>query len=311
MSSTEVAVVGASGFLGRAIVARLAARYAVTAYTRGGVNVPGAARGVATGDLADSNPADFLQPCMAVINCAARVHVREVPGDHNGLASFQRLNVVFPLALAKQARHLGARRFVQVSSVAAVKLQTADGELADDFTPESPGSAYGQSKQRADHLLNELRSATFIPISLRPPALYGPDAPSWFRPLMRAAKLGLPLPLRQIDNRRSFMFRENLADLIATVVEGDLAGAYIASDHPPIPTWMFYDGLLAAAGHWRRSLPLPPRMTWAISRIVLRDRANSLLGNAAFNGNRLQELSGWQPPMDFTTAIRASVSGRQ
>jgi nucleoside-diphosphate-sugar epimerase len=51
---------------------------------------------------------------------------------------------------------------------------------------------------------------------LRPPAVYGSGHTSSFTRLAKLAATGIPLPLALVRNRRSFIYIENLADVIAT-----------------------------------------------------------------------------------------------
>ena len=304
----RVLVTGASGFLGRAIVAAGAdAGHHMIAASRSGEAVPGAAQVQATGDLLAQTLALDLGSVDAVVNCAARVHVlkREDPADAE--AAFDAMNAQLPLRLARAARDAGVSRFVQISSVAALASHTDPGETVTDASTPRPSTPYGRSKLRADIALESLQDEGFSVISLRPPAIYGPRVGAWFAMLARAARAGLPLPLGTVDNRRSFAFAGNVADAVLTSLKPVRSGAFILSDSLPISTAALYRKCLAATGHSDRVFSAPAALVRSGARAVLGERAQSLLGDAAFDGSRFAQEFDWQPPTQMDEAIRLTM----
>jgi len=96
------------------------------------------------------------------------------------------------------------------------------GEATRPGMPYRPGDApqprdpYGRGK-----LAIELALSTATPgsalglVVLRPPLVYGPGVRANFRSLLRLVGSGVPLPFADIDNRRSLIFIDNLAELTA------------------------------------------------------------------------------------------------
>ena len=116
-----IVVTGASGFVGAALLQRLAITEgrSVRGVARRDARVPGA-RDAAIVGLGDFTPqtewSAALRGATAVVHCAARVHVMD-DREADPLEAFRRMNVEVTLALARQAVAAGVRRFVFVSSI--------------------------------------------------------------------------------------------------------------------------------------------------------------------------------------------------
>ena len=202
-----VLVTGANGFVGRAVVARLAADGVAVraAVRRTGAPFPPNVRIVAGTDLDHlAEWRDALQGVSAVVHCAARVH-RLADDDADPLAAFRRANRDATAALAEAAAAAGVARFVFLSSIGVHGAETFGRPFAAADAP-APCSPYAISKHEAENELARIGAERGLEVVvLRPPLVYGPDAPGNFATLLRAVDRGLPLPLGAIRNRRSFV----------------------------------------------------------------------------------------------------------
>lgn len=298
-------VIGAAGFLGSRLVADLARRgHRVRAVTRDTFPLGAAAETIAAGDLLSADLAGLVAGMDVVINCAARVHAK----DEADALAYDRINRGFATGLAAAAKGAGARRFVQLSSVAAVTSETNEGEVATDATRPRPQTPYGKSKLAADRQLAAMSGPGFGIVALRPPVIIGPRAAAWFGMLDRAARLGMPLPVGRIENRRSFIFVENVVDAVACASNSKATGCYIVTDSEPLSTAALYRCMLALHGHPDRVWNWPAPVTRLAAKVVLHQRASSLLGNAAYDGRRFCEVFSWIPPVSFDHGLRATSS---
>ena len=306
----RVAVTGSAGFLGREVVRTLAARgHDVTAVTRVSADISGASRCLPVGNLLS---ADLVQICSdqdAIVNCAARVHITGREDPVAAREAYDAMNVRFPVSLAVAAREEGVSRFVQISSVAAIKSLTDEGEVADDQTAPAPQTPYGQSKLAADIALTELSSQVMPIISLRPPTIYGIGVGAFFARLHKAARIGLPLPIGWINNRRSIAYLENVGEAIGSAVSSQLPGTYLITDSEPVSTACIYRKLLSLHKYGERVFGIPRNLAWLGARVALGDRANSLLGNSAFSGARFASDLGWRPSYTIDAALIRTVAG--
>jgi nucleoside-diphosphate-sugar epimerase len=304
----KIAVTGSSGFLGRAVVAELARLgYDVRAINRTGEKVFGANEIMASGDLLVAELLPLLSGCDAVINCAARVHVLHSEVREQAQKLFDQANVEFPLRLFEAARQSGLRRFVQLSSVAAIASISPPDEILCDFSEPCPTTPYGSSKLKADLGLEALGGGCLEHVSLRPPAIIGAGVGAWFAMLMRAARLGAPLPIGRVRNLRSFVSVNNVASAVASAVASGPTGSYVITDSEPISTAALYRTLLGIARCpdmvWDWPLPL---VQWPV-RLALGNRADSLLGNAAFDGSNFAQSFNWRPNGSLEDAMRSAM----
>ena len=283
----QVAIAGASGFLGRHLAARL---------TRAGT----AFRILTRTDLEREDRSAILAGCEAIVNCV---------GEKSGVGDAAELaNVVIPQRLYQAAQNAGVKQFVHVSSVAAVASNTGPGELLDDMATPRPDGPYGQSKLRGDEALHALADGRPVLTILRPPILIANDAPGVFALFRRAAERGLPLPLAGAEGRRSFMHVDNFVEAVLAAIRTGQAGTYIVTDSAPLTSEELYARMLVAAGRPRRIFSVGERGRGVLQRLLGR-RGESLFGAAAFDGSRFLREASPQWPVSREDIISAAMNG--
>jgi nucleoside-diphosphate-sugar epimerase len=139
--------------------------------------------------------------------------------------------------LAKQAAAAGVKHFVFLSSCHAVAAESRE-ILSAETTPR-PVSAYGRSKLEAERAAREALSNTACAWTiLRPPLVYGRGNKSNFGLLLKLVKSGIPLPLASVRNQRSFIYVENVVDVILACLCNSKAfgKTYLPSDGEDVST---------------------------------------------------------------------------
>lgn len=312
----RVLVTGANGFVGNAICRRLLdAGHDVVAATRRADAVPpgcGGAPAPTLGPEADWRPA--LDRIDAVVHCAARVHVAGEP-EADALPAFRRANVNGTVRLAEQAVERGVRRFLFLSSVKALGEGKPDGApYTDDDRPE-PLDPYGISKAEAERALRAVSERTGMEaVSLRPPLVYGPGGRGNFTALLRLVRSGLPLPFGGIDNRRSLIAVDNLADAAAHALTHPAAsgGAFLVRDGEDVSTAELVRRLARAIGRRALLVPVPPVMIKAaLTAIGRRADGPRLLGSLTVDDAPFRRTVGWQPPLGLDEGLRRAVGIRE
>lgn len=300
----SVAVTGANGFVGSALIAHLAWQKtpAIALARSRPHDLPAGTQWRGMPDLASGDPeSQALAGVRALIHCAARVHIMRDPAP-DPLEAFRRVNRDGTLRLANAAARAGVRHFVFVSSIKVNGEATAPGE---PFTPDSeprPVDPYAVSKAEAEIGLQDIARQTGMLVTIvRPVLVFGPGVKANFAALAAAARAGLPLPLANIANRRSFIFVDNLADLLAEIARGRLPGGrlYLASDGPALSTGELVRSMALAQGRAARLFPFPHGLIATLARLAGRqDVINRLIGSLEVDRQHLEQ-AGWTPPFSL------------
>jgi len=315
------AVTGATGFLGAALLQRLALQQAdasgATAYSLSGITRHAPAKGVAgvryvpLGDL--TGKVDWpaaLSGVDVVVHTAARVHMM-ADKVADPLAEFRRVNVEASLRLAREAAAVGVRRFVFISSVKVNGEVTLAGQPFTEEDAAAPQDGYGLSKMEAEQGLRQLSAGTGMEVVIiRPPLVYGPGVRANFAAFIRAVQRGWPLPLGAVHNQRSLVALDNLVDFIITCITHPLAAnqTFLVSDGQDLSTTELVRGMAQAAGLPARLLPLP---VWALragaSFLGKGDAVQRLCGNLQVDISKARSLLGWVPPVSVEEGLRRAM----
>lgn len=308
-----VAITGANGFVGRALVRCLAER---------GINIRALVRDsdsrctglspanvIAVGDMthvADWRP--FLERVDAVVHLAARVHQIH-RSESAGL--YVRENVEVTRRLVENAAAVSVRHFVFVSSIKVNGERTVERPFTATDAP-SPEDAYGRSKLEAETCIRAVAQrggmrATII----RPPLVHGPGVGANFRRLLQAVHDGIPFPLRSVANHRSMVSVWNLADLIRCVIArpGDPVQTLLVADDesPSTPDLIRRIGKLIQRRVWLAPVPVPILKLLARGlgrQAELARLTDSLVVDSSETRRRLQ----WTPPLRFDDGLADTVA---
>lgn len=279
--SGPVVVTGAAGFVGRVVVRHLlASGYQVRAISRSVRDWPEHVEGFAVpSEAPHAARIAALDGAAAVIHLAARVHQMDRAARTDD-SSFVRDNVVQSRAWGEAARQAGVSRFVLVSSVKAI-AEESDTPLLEDASPR-PEDAYGRSKLAAEQVLLAVGGLSVV--VLRFPLVYGPGVGGNMRSLLRAVRLGLPLPFAGIGNQRSVLAVDNAAAfLVAALKPSLMPNVYHVSDDLPLSTPEIVSALASGMGRSPRLFRVPAAL-WRF----MGARGKRLTGSLALDCGRFQ-----------------------
>lgn len=310
----SVLVTGATGFVGAALVARLALDgLAVRAVVRNKVSPTTAKIDVVrVSELsAETDWSDALANMDAVIHLAARVHVMTDTAN-DPLTEYRRVNVEGTLNLANQAAAAGIKRFIFMSSIKVNGEKTVLNPFLADDAPD-PQDPYGISKYEAEQGLLRLAAETGMEVTIiRSPLVYGPGVKANFLSMMRWLKRGIPLPFGAIQNKRSLVALDNLIDLIAICIHHPAAAnqIFLVSDDEDLST----TELLCRMGHAldrpARLIRLPAAVIKVGAALLGRHNlAQRLCGSLQVDIKKTKELLGWSPPINVEEGLRRTVAG--
>lgn len=291
----KVAVTGASGFVGQALVARLgAAGHEPVPLSRGrGIDYEDAQAMTARFDGAD-----------AVIHLAARAHRGGSDEDFSS-------NVRAARVAAQAARDAGVERFVLVSSI-GVNGNVTHGRPFSESDLPAPVEPYARSKWQAEQSIRSiLGGASTDFVIVRPPLVHGPGAPGNFGKLVHAVARGWPLPLASIRNARSLVGLDNLVDFLVRCTAHPAAAneLFLVADGEDLSTPDIVRCIGRGLGREARLLPLPPALLRAAARAMGRARiAESLCDSLQVDASKARRLLGWKPRLTAAAGIEAAAA---
>jgi len=285
---SSAVVTGASGFVGRRVLARAGAD--AVSVSLGGRDWR-------------ERVADARLGGACVYHLAARVH--EAGADEE---QFTRDNVEKTIALAEAAARAGARRLVFLSTIKVNGEETGDTPFrADD--PPAPQDAYARSKRAAEDSLREFSVRSGLPIVIiRSPLVVGPGARGNLRALLRLAASPLPLPFASLHNRRTLVGVDDLAALLIACASAPSAAGktFLAGDPQPVSTPQILKAMRSA---WGR-----PAALFRMSASALESASGLILASGKMRrltrsleadvSPAMREL-GWKPAESIEGAVAA------
>lgn len=313
----KVLLTGAAGFVGRTLARQLSVhgdvrlRLAVRALPVSGT---WAGETVATGDLALSSEAELqtlVRGMDVVIHAAARAHVMQELAD-DPEAAYRASNTQATLRLAEAAAKEGVRRLVFLSSVKVHGETTSPGQPWTEDSPLQPQDAYARSKSSAESGLRAIGQRTSLEIVLvRPPLVYGPGVGANFLALIRAVHRGIPLPLALLDNRRSLVGVDNLANFVGLCARHPAAAgqSFLVSDGEDLSTPALIHALARAMDRRALLLPVPAALLHAGAMFAGRQSAwQRLSSSLQVDISKARTLLGWQPPCSVAEGLQRCVT---
>lgn len=247
-----VLVTGATGFLGRRVVARLLARgHGVIATGRKRELAP-AGVPFRRGDL-ESELTGLCDGASSVVHCAG------LSSAWAPYARFEAANLGGTERLLRDAERAGVSRFVHVSTssvYARARDQYAIAETA--RLPKRPANAYVATKLAAEHAVRRARVPHVI---LRPRGIFGPGDSSIFPRLLRALETRRLPVIGSGETLGDLTYVDNVADAAVLAVEADRAAlgeTYNVTNAEPVRIWETIAELAGALDlpRPRRRLPL-------------------------------------------------------
>ncbi|MCC6348653.1 MAG: dTDP-glucose 4,6-dehydratase [Candidatus Eisenbacteria bacterium] len=307
MERSRVLVTGGAGFIGSNFVHRLLSRHpaaevvVLDALTYAGRKenlhgLPDRQLTFVHGDIRDPQAvAAAMRGCDHVVNFAAESHVDrsiETPGE------FIQTDVYGVFVLAEEARRVGVKRFVQVSTD-EVYGEVLEGHSTEDW-PLNPRSPYAASKAGGDRLAYAYWATYGLPVVVtRCSNNYGPrQYPEKLVPLFVTNAIDdQPLPVYGTGlNRRDWLHVDDHCDALLELlafpgIEGETFN--IGAQHE-LDVLTITDTLLSLLGK-------PKTLVRHVEDRPGHDR------RYAVDSSKLTNVTGWRPKIPFEEGIRRTV----
>lgn len=297
-------VTGATGFAGRVLCNRLVREgHWVRAAVRAGAGFGITASELAIiDDLTTFTEWDpLLRDIDVVFHLAGLAH--QTGTDANVESRFMAVNRDATALLARAVAQSGVRRLVFVSTTKVSGESSGIVPFNESDLPD-PHDAYARSKRDAESTIQSVTDRYTI---IRPPLIYGPGVKANFLSLLRAVKIGIPFP--RVENRRSLIYVENLADALIFVTKTDAAEGqtYFVSDGAPVSTADLIREIASAMGKRPRLLPFSRSVLQAAGSILGRRQVVEKFTSSLWVDTARIQAIGWNPPCTMRQGIEETV----
>lgn len=310
-SLPRVLVTGATGFIGRALCARLAdLGHEVVAMTRRPVVGPWGTTVTANLGPAPIDPA-LLEGVDTIFHLAGKAHV--AARTEAEIHEYETVHVHGTRALLAAARQAGVRGCVLLSSVKA--MGEGGAEIWDESTPCQPRTAYGQTKLAAERIVLEELPLP-CPVILRPTLVYGRGSKGNLTQLIRAARRGWLPRIAFPPNARSMVHVEDLVQACILVAgRPEVSGkTYIVTDGQEYATNDIMAWIFEALGRkpvaripfsWIRSAAALGDMlaAFGLPAPLTRDKLDKLAGSARYSNARICRELDFSPQWSLRDGI--------
>jgi nucleoside-diphosphate-sugar epimerase len=252
---------------------------------------------------------DLLKDIDVVVHLIGLAH-HKFDYSPKSFSKYLSINFHSTINFAKSASKLGIKRFIYLSS-AGVYGDHSSYPLSEDFLPK-PLEPYAVSKLIAEKYLLEISSKGEMDvIIIRPPLIYGSEAPGNFARLRQLGCLGFPLPFSCISNLRSFLGIDNLINFISHCIDHPLAGNQVfnVSDDNDISTVAFMNLIYNALDKQLILFPIPENiLSLFFSFMGKKDEYVKLTKNFQLDISKSKDLINWKPKFSIEEQLTKALS---
>ncbi|MDY8111182.1 NAD-dependent epimerase/dehydratase family protein [Fulvimarina sp. 2208YS6-2-32] len=311
----RIIVSGASGFVGRHLMPRLAAlgHQAVPLARRDAAsNAAQKGRLHAPADLASLDPDGLtgergfdVALHLAALNPDRRDRASSEPG------TLLRANRDGTRAFARAAANAGVRHFIYLSTA---NVHGPQPTAIREDSPVQPASAYARSKAEGEDAARAVTQATGMGLTiLRPAPVYGAGGRGMVAALQRLAQTAAPIPMPTGLRPRSVVSVASLVAAILAVIEREGAdgAAYLVADETPHTPREIVAGIRRGLGRRPLIVPVPAwAVTLATKPLGLAKTLENFQKPFVLDWQRLAADTTWRPEGDTIAAMLRDAGDR-
>ena len=305
----KILVTGASGFIGKKACKYLSnIGHEVLAFSRTSCNLPKNIT-LIKGDtlLKVFSETQSLKGLDCIIHLAGRTYTSS--NKTLSYSEYFKDNVQETLDLANISARANVKRFIFISSIKVNGESTNKSSPFNESDVPNPQDYYALSKHQAElGLLNISKQTNLEVVIIRPPLVYGVDAKGYFGLILKIIKLNIPLPFGYFkNNRRSFLYVDNLLNFLATVIKHPKAAnnIFLCSDCDDISTANLLKNLYLGM-YTKNSLLKVPKflVSFFLYFIGKRKIYKKLSESLIVDCSKSSKILDWNPPIKANIALQ-------
>tara|TARA_B110000438_G_scaffold302237_1_gene359334 strand:- start:536 stop:1489 length:954 start_codon:yes stop_codon:yes gene_type:complete len=310
----NIAVSGASGFIGRALITKLIkeghqvfglVRNKITCYD------PIYYKNILVEDISKNIVFDEKIKIDILYHLAAKTHSKS-----NNYKEYYDVNVLGLKSLLNILKPLKIKKIIMLSSIKV----NGEGFLNNDnyyseMSKDNPLDNYGISKLEAENLLKTFCIGNNINfVILRPPLVYGAGVKGNLKKLMYYIDKNIPLPIIKTANNRSLISLRNLVSALIIVALNDNANGqtYLVSDDLPISVENLYKNIAIIM---KKKLFLIKFyslffkiLLWPFGKAKLVEKISSSL---IIDNAKIKKDTEWRPAISLMDDLKSMVESRK
>lgn len=188
---------------------------------------------------------------------------------------YKRVNTDMPIAIATMAKNQGVKQYVFFSTMGVYGVgKKLCPNVVDANTPLHAEGMYGKSKLMAEEGLNALQDESFNIAIVRPPSVYGKGCRGGYISGFTSIAQKLPVIPRAYENaKQSFIYIDNLSELVCQLVERKLHGVFCPQDDKAVSANELLEAISKGLGLKYHSSRLLGYLLQAVSFIPLVNKA--------------------------------------
>lgn len=292
--SQTIFVTGATGFVGRHLVAALLSNgFKVIVGVRDTSNIDPR---VETKRFVLNEHTDVdLTGVDCVIHLAGLAHTVNASAE-----KLNEINHVGTQRISQLAAKQGVEKFIFLSSI-GVNGCSNDSPFTEDSVA-NPFNDYTISKYYAEQALTDATTSSKMQsFIIRAPLIYGKDAPGNFQKLIKFANSNIPLPFGRIQNERSLCSISNLCDFImccCTTSNTELKQIenFVIADNEPVSTSALFTAISGALGKTPRLVGVPKTLLRFIFKATRKQQLEtSLMHDLTVDNTYAKRKLNWEP----------------
>ena len=304
----KILITGASGFVGKNACTFLNdIGFEVNAHSRSFCNLPSNIK------LLKSKSLDTIfSDNKEIKNIECVIHLAGKAQDINKsdrkiYNSYFKNNTEETLKFALECANASVKRFIFMSSIKVNGESTFKESFNENDAPK-PKGPYALSKYQSEIGLLKIGERTNMEIViLRPPLIYGKGVRGYFRTILNLIKLKIPLPLGSfIDNKRSFIYIENLLNLLSVLIKHPKAAneIFLCSDDDYISTSDLLEKLSVGMHNKNIIFKFPKFIFLILSFLGRRSLFKKLNQSLSINNSKVASLLEWKAPISMDKALK-------